>query len=90
MGQGTRQTESLMEATVRGQTIKVGERADAVQKRLDPDSIVDPNRNKTYGYTATARYVDGDDIYIVAFGPPKGGWGPYVVSGITRAKKSAE
>jgi hypothetical protein len=86
----SRQVESLTEATIRGQVVKVGERAEAVQKRLDPDTLIDPNRNKTYGYTATARYVEGDHIYIVTFGPPQGGWGPYVVTAIQRAKKSQE
>ena len=86
----SRQVESLTEATIRGQVVKVGERAEAVQKRLDPDTLIDPNRNKTYGYTATARYVEGDHIYIVTFGPPKGGWGPYVVTQIQRTKKSAD
>ena len=90
MSQTTRQVENLNEATIRGELIKVGERAESVQTRLDPDSVVDPNRNKTYGYTATARYVEGEHIYIVSFGPPKGGWGPYVVTAIQKAKKSAD
>lgn len=85
-----RQVESLTEATIKGQLIKVGERAEVVQKKLDPDTIVDPNRNKTYGYAATARYVEGDHIYIVTFGPPKTGWGAYVVTGIQRAQKSQD
>jgi len=85
-----RQVETLTEATIRGQVVKVGERAEAVQKRLDPDAILDPNRNKTYGYAATARYVEGDHIYIVQFGPPKNGVGPYVVTSIQRAQKSAD
>jgi hypothetical protein len=90
MAQATRQVETLSEATIRGEAIKVGERAEEVQRRLDPDAVIDPNRNKTYGYAATARYVEGDDIYIVTFGPPKGGWGPYVVTQIQRTKKSPE
>ena len=90
MGQAARQVESLTEATIRGEPVKVGDRAEAVQKRLDPDTIIDPNRNKTYGYSATARYVEGEHIYIVTFGPPKGGWGPYVVTGIQRAQKSQD
>jgi hypothetical protein len=90
MGEATRQVEKLTEATIRGEVVKVGQPADGVRKRLDPDTIVDPNRNKTYGYTATARYVEGDNIYIVTFGPPSSGWGAYVVTGIQRAKKSAD
>ena len=81
-----RKVESLPEAVIRGETIKVGQPADAVRKRLEPDYEVDPNRNKTYGYTSTARYVEGDSIYIVKFGPPKSGWGAYVVTEISRAK----
>ena len=81
-----RQVETLSEATIRGETIKLGQRAEMVQKLLQSDSLTDPNRDKTYGYAQTARYVEGDSIYIVTFGPPKAGWGPYVVTEISRAK----
>jgi hypothetical protein len=82
---GTRQLETLSEASIRGETIKVGEPAEGVQKRLAPDSLLDPNRSQTYGYVATARYADGGAIYIVKFGPPKSGSGAYVVTSISRA-----
>ena len=84
-----RKVESLSEATIRGETIKVGELADEVQKRLQPDKLLDPNRKKTYGYTATARFVEGESIYIVKFGPPARGWGEYVVTEIMRAKSES-
>jgi hypothetical protein len=86
MGQRTKQFEDLSEATIRGERIKVGDRAEDVESRLQPDSMLDPNRGKNYGYAATARFIEGGAIYIVKYGPPQSGSGAYIVAAISRMK----
>jgi hypothetical protein len=87
---GARGLQTLSEATIRGETIKLGEPALGVQRRLAPDSLLDPNRSQTYGYIATARYVDAGATYIVKFGPPRHGIGAYVVTSISRAGQNPQ
>lgn len=84
---GTTRMETLTEATIRGHTVKLGQSAEMVQSRLQPDSLLDSTRR--YGYSATARYIEPDATYVVTFGPPGKGVGSYVVLEIVRIKPQA-
>lgn len=86
MAQATKQVETLSEATIRGKKIQLGQRGEMVEQLLQPGVLADPNRNKSYGSVQTARYVEDGWIYILTFGPPAQGSGPYVVTRISRAK----
>jgi hypothetical protein len=78
-------TVKLKEATISGHIIKLGQGADIVQDRIKADRFVTSGNN--YGDTSTGYYMDKGITYIITYGPPPGGTGPYVVKEIETFKK---
>lgn len=78
-------TVKLKEATISGQTIKLGQGADIVQSRIKAERFV--TSGYTYGDTSKGYYTDNGITYIITYGPPQGGTGGYVVKEIEKGKK---
>jgi hypothetical protein len=78
-------TVKLREATISGQTIKLGQGADIVQSRIKAERFVTSGYN--YGDISKGYYTDNGITYIITYGPPKGGTGEYVVKEIEKVKK---
>ena len=77
------ETVKVKQATIRGETITVGQGADIVQSRIVADKYV---TSYNYGDTSKGYYDDGGITYIITYGPPKGGTGGYVVKTIEKIK----
>ncbi|OPY76988.1 MAG: hypothetical protein A4E64_01288 [Syntrophorhabdus sp. PtaU1.Bin058] len=75
-------TVKVKQATIRGESIKVGQGADIVQSRIKADKYI-------YGDTSKGYYNDGAVTYIITYGPPKGGTGSYVVRQIEKVTASS-
>lgn len=71
------ETVKVKQATIRGETIKIGQGADIVQSRIKADKFVASGYN--YGDTSKGYYNDAGATYIIIYGPPKSGTGAYVV-----------
>lgn len=78
-------TVKVKQATISGETIKVGQGADIVQSRIKADGYFTSGYN--YGDTSKAYYDDGGVTYIITYGPPKSGTGGYVVQQIEKINK---
>jgi hypothetical protein len=78
-------TVKLKEATIFGQTIKLGQGADTVQSRIKAERFVTSGYN--YGDISQGCYTDNGITYIITYGPPKSGAGGYVVKEIEKVKK---
>ena len=78
----------LKQATIRGETIKVGQGADIVQSRIKADRFVASGYN--YGDTSKGYYNDAGATYIITYGPPKSGTGAYVVRQIEKVTATRE
>lgn len=79
------ETVKVKKATIRGETITVGQGADIVQSRIVADKYV---TSYNYGDTSKGYYDDGGITYIITYGPPKSSLGGYVVHQIEKIKKS--
>lgn len=79
------ETVKVSRATIRGETIMVGQGADIVQSRIKADKFVASGYN--YGDTSKGYYNDGGSSYIITYGPPKSGTGAYVVRQIEKVSK---
>jgi len=75
----------LKQATIFGETIKVGQGADIVQSRIKADRFVTAGYN--YGDISKGYCNDNGATYIITYGPPKGGTGTYVVKQIEKIRK---
>jgi hypothetical protein len=78
------ETVKVKQATIRGETITVGQGADIVQGRIEADKYVS---SYSYGGTSKGYYDDGGVTYIISYGPPQSGSGGYVVHQIEKKKK---
>lgn len=81
-------TVKVKQATIRGQSIKVGQEADIVQSRIKADKYVAAGYN--YGDTSKGYYNDTGVSYIITYGPPKSGTGSYVVIQIEKVAAKRE
>ena len=77
-------TVKLKEATISGQRVTLGQEAYIVQDRIKADRFFTSGYN--YGDTSTGYYRDKGITYIITYGPPQGGTGPYVVKAIETFK----
>ena len=75
-------TVKVKQATIRGESIKVGQGADIVQSRIEADHFISFGNN--YGDTSKGYYNDAGVTYIITYGPPKSGTGSYVVMQIEK------
>lgn len=75
-------TVKVKQATIRGESIKVGQGADIVQSRIKADKFISSGYN--YGDTSKDYYNDAGVTYIITYGPPKSGTGSYVVMQIEK------
>jgi hypothetical protein len=82
------ETVKVKQATIRGETITVGQGADIVQSRIEADKYVTSGYN--YGDTSKGYYDDGGVTYIITYGPPKSGTGGYVVLRIEKVTAKRE
>lgn len=78
-------TVKVKQATISGETIKVGQGADIVQSRIKADRYVTSGYN--YGSTSKGYYSAGGVTYIITYGPPTNGTGGYVVQLIEKTKE---
>lgn len=74
------------QATIRGESIKVGQEANIVQNKIKADKYIS---TYNYGDPSKGYYNDAGVTYIITYGPPKSGIGSYVVTQIEKvtAKK---
>jgi hypothetical protein len=82
------ETVKVKQATIRGETIKVGQGADIVQSRIKADRFVASGYN--YGDTSKGYYNDAGATHIITYGPPKSGTGAYVVRQIEKITTKRE
>lgn len=82
------ETVKVKRATIRGETIQVGQGADIVQSQIKADRFVAPGYN--YGDTSKGYYNDAGSTYIITYGPPKSGNGAYVVRQIEKVTTKRE
>jgi hypothetical protein len=78
----------VKQATIRGESIKVGQGADIVQSRIKADKYIAAGYN--YGDTSKGYYNDAGVTYIITYGPPKSGTGSYVVRQIEKVTAKRE
>jgi len=82
------ETVKVKQATIRGETVTVGQGADIVQSRISADKFITSSYD--YGAPSKGYYNDGDVTYIVTYGPPKSGAGAYVVRQIEKVTTRRE
>ena len=82
------ETLKVKQATIRGESIKIGQGADIVQSRIKADKFVASGYN--YGDTSKGYYNDAGATYIITYGPPKSGTGTYVVRQIEKVTAKRE
>jgi hypothetical protein len=82
------ETMKVKQATIRGETIKIGQGADIVQSRIKADKFVAAGYN--YGDTSKGYYDDAGFTYIITYGPPISGSGSYVVRQIEKVAAKRE
>ncbi len=81
-------TVKVKQATIKGETVKIGQGADTIQSRIKADEFITSGYNP--GDTSKGYYNDAGTTYIITFGPPKSGTGAYVVRQIEKTPAKRE